>query len=116
MAKFAVPFRPSNNHYTSEIGTYKERVTNAELQYLLLNYPEPMVQGRLCEWNYKRLAAGVYDLWVKSKQRNGDDALEGRDFFELMQLYRHSQNQTQAQVIQHFENVKKFIRIHFKAK
>lgn len=42
------------------------------------------------------------------------DALDGREFYELMQAYRNTPWQLQDDVIAAFEEVKDFIREHVK--
>lgn len=57
-------FLPSINHWRFDPGTYKERVTRAQLKYVLLECPDPIYEGQLHKWESKHVGAGVYDLWI----------------------------------------------------
>lgn len=61
-------FKPSVNHWTMRPGIFKERLTKAQLQHVLLNHPDPIVSGMGCEWKSKNLGAGIYELWVEEKK------------------------------------------------
>lgn len=56
-------FRPSNNHWSFP-GEYKERITRAQLRYLLLELPNPIINGYVRLWKHKHLGVGVYELSV----------------------------------------------------
>lgn len=43
-----------------------------------------------------------------------DDKLNDREFYELMQAYRHAELSNQANLKNHFENVKKWIRNNYR--
>lgn len=42
--------------------------------------------------------------------KNIKDAVDSQEFYELMQIYRHSKLADQSKVIESFENVKNFIK------
>lgn len=63
----AQPFTPSINHWKFP-GEYKERITRKQLQYLLLNQPDPIINGYMRKWKHKHLGVGVYELSVSAKE------------------------------------------------
>lgn len=58
-------FNPSDNHWT--VKNYRERVTKEQLQDLLMNRPDPIVAGKLREWDYEKVGPGVYEIWIGDK-------------------------------------------------
>lgn len=58
-------FRPNDNHWRMAPGLYSERITKQQARDLLLNYPDPIVMGRLCKWTIKHLGVGVYELRIE---------------------------------------------------
>lgn len=61
-------FKPSDNHWT--VNGYKERVTKEELQSVLIDRPDPIVNGRLREWKHKKVGPDVYEIWIGEKEDN----------------------------------------------
>ena len=57
-------FLPSDDHWKFALGVYKERITRAQLSYVLLHCPDPIYRGRLHRWESFHIGAGVYDLWI----------------------------------------------------
>lgn len=59
-------FSPSTNHW--RIVGYKERVTRKQLQDVLLESPDPIIQGEVWTWAHRHIGVGIYELWAKRRE------------------------------------------------
>lgn len=50
---------------------------------------------------------------ISLRKKLADERLDGRDFYEVMQSYRHTPMTEQDKVVDAFENVKKWIRQNY---
>lgn len=53
-----------------KLGLYRERITRKQLQYHLLNNPDPIYGGKLMAWRNKHIGAGIYEIWIEEKKAN----------------------------------------------
>lgn len=61
----AKAFEPSINHW--KVNGYKERMTKAQYQWLLLNRDLEFRFGAGCEWKGKHVDAGIYEVWLEER-------------------------------------------------
>lgn len=61
------PFKPAKNHWTNV--HFTERINRAELRYLLMERPKPIVNGRLVEWQYEKVGPNVYEIWLEPPEQ-----------------------------------------------
>ncbi len=58
-------FAPSDDHTTWRLGLYRERVTTAQLNQVLLTDGNRINHGTVCEWHHRRVGPGVHEIWLE---------------------------------------------------
>lgn len=56
-------FKLDTGHWTLALGTFKERITTAQLREALISGPH-FVRGQLCDVKSKRLGADIHEVWM----------------------------------------------------